>query len=101
MIVRDTYDRFHESELRNRIIQESAKLGKDFIPAGNEKSLTKITRSRAGEILKELEEYLKKYMVGTGFFIGMSKRDYIDILFESKETDNNKLQLVMSRLCEH
>jgi hypothetical protein len=30
----------------------------------------------------------------------MSKRDYIDVLFESKEANNNKIHMVMSHLCE-
>lgn len=34
--------------------------------------------------MKEIEEYLKKYLLETGFFIGMNRKDHIDILFESK-----------------
>ena len=35
-----------------------------------------------------------------GFFIGMSKRDHIDILFSDKESENHKLQMIMSRICQ-
>lgn len=70
------------------------------MPSQQEKSLTKINRSRTPEILHELELYVRKFFPDTKFFLGMSKRDHIDVLFEKEEEDNVKLQMLMSRLCE-
>ena len=44
--------------------------------------------------------YVKKHFPEIKFFLGMSKRDHIDVLFEKEEEDNTKLQMLMSRLCE-
>jgi len=44
---------------------------------------------------------LKKYLPTVGFFIGMSKKDHIDVLFEEGQADNTKLQILMSKLCEN
>ncbi len=35
-----------------------------------------------------------------GFFIGISKKDHVDILFEEGLAEDTRLQMVMSRLCE-
>jgi hypothetical protein len=68
--------------LRTRIIQEAGKIAGDFIPSKKDHSLSKISRSKAVEIIKEIEVFLKRHLPNIGFFIGISKKDHIDILFE-------------------
>lgn len=45
--------------------------------------------------------FLKKYLPDTGFFIGMNRKDHIDVLFAQDQSDNPRLALLMSKLCEH
>lgn len=44
---------------------------------------------------------MKKYLEDVGFFIGVTENDYIEVLFEEKYKDNNKISLMMSKICEH
>ena len=36
-----------------------------------------------------------------GFFIGVTKTDFIEVLFEEKYKDDNKISIMMSKICEH
>lgn len=81
------------------MIDEYAKIAGDFIPSMNDKSLSKVAKSKLNLIINELEAYLKKYLKNIGFFIGVSKKDHIEILFEEKMENDHKMQLVMSKVC--
>jgi hypothetical protein len=73
----DTFDAFHESERRRKIICDSLKLDGDFIPAKQEQTLTKVNKNLLWEIVNEIEIFLKKYLKEVGFFIGVTKSDQI------------------------
>lgn len=34
-----------------------------------------------------------------GFFIGLNRKDHIDLLFPADQAENPKLQLLMSKIC--
>jgi hypothetical protein len=86
--------------LRTRINQDASKIAGEFIPAKQDRSLSKVGRSRAVEIIKEIEVFLKRHLPGVGFFIGISKKDHVDILFEEGLAEDTRLQMIMSRICE-
>ncbi len=52
-------------------------------------------------MLNEIELFLKKYLKEIGFFIGVTKQDYIEVLFEEKYKDDSKVGMMMSKICEH
>jgi hypothetical protein len=52
------------------------------------------------DIIKEIEVFLKRHLPNVGFFIGISKKDHIDILFEEGFAEDPRLQMLMSRVCE-
>lgn len=52
------------------------------------------------EIIKDIEVFLKRHLPGVGFFIGISKKDNVDILFEEGLAEDTRLQMIMSRICE-
>jgi hypothetical protein len=84
------------------MVEEELKLAGDFLPSKTQKSLSTVNKGMLPEILTEIEYYFKKYLKEQyGYFIGVSKRDHIEILFEPKHAEDSKLQFVMSSLSEH
>jgi hypothetical protein len=84
------------------MVGEELKVAGDFLPSMAQKSLSSVNKGLLPEILTEMEHYFKKYLKEQfGYFIGVSKRDHIEILFEAKHAENPKLQFVMSTLSEH
>lgn len=54
------------------------------------------------EILNEIEYYFKKILKDQiGYFIGVNKRDHIEILFENKYKDDFKVQMALAGMLEH
>lgn len=98
----DVYDAFHESERRQKLIAEELKVAGDFIPSKTVHSLQPTSKTRLPEILNEIEFYFKKFFKDkVGYFIGVNKRDYIEIMFEDKYMEDKKVQMVMSGMLEH
>ena len=44
---------------------------------------------------------MKKYLKDVGYFIGVNKRDNIEIVFEGKHAQDMKVELAMSGILEH
>ncbi len=44
---------------------------------------------------------MRKYLKDIAFFIGVTNKDHIDVLFESKHKNDNKVTMMMSKICEH
>ena len=102
LIHSDVYDAFHESEKRQKIIMDELKLAGEFIPSKTTHSLDVVSKAKLPEILNEIEFYFKKlFKDKVGYFIGVNKRDYIEIMFEDKYRDDNKVQMTLSGMLEH
>ena len=52
------------------------------MPAKKDQTLTRVNKQKLGEIIQEIEYFLKKYLKEIGFFIGVTDNDYIEVLFE-------------------
>ena len=78
------------------------KVAGEFIPSKTVHSLNTISKAKMPEVLNEIEFYFKKFFKDKiGYFIGVNKRDYIEIMFESKYMEDKKVQMVMSGMLEH
>lgn len=57
------------------------KLAGDFIPSKTGHALRTVTKSKLPEIINEIEYYIKKYIKNVGYFIGVNKKDHIEVVF--------------------
>lgn len=72
------------------------------MPSKTLHSLNTVSKAKLPEVLNEIEYYFKKFLKGKiGYFIGVNKRDYIEIMFESKYQEDGKVQMVLSGMLEH
>lgn len=67
------------------------KLAGDFIPSKSVQTLRTVAKSKLPEILNEIEFYIKKILKDVGYFIGVNKRDHIEVVFEGKYAQETRV----------
>jgi hypothetical protein len=87
LCVGDPYEATKDERLRAKWIEEAKLLYGEFKPAGPQKPLTNITKSRLEDIVDTLKKLLLSDWNDVNFVIGTNPNDQIEIKFDLQTVD--------------